>query len=263
MDWSSALVSGLVGGVAGGVAAFLGHAFKAGKNVTVALVTVAAVGSGAGWRAYQQRRPVDYDGMVAELVAREPRTGMERYLRHWALATQAHPEIRQWFESTPGMKGDERQQASMMKTRTGLSRLSDEDLVQRMELLARMVELAQEKDCAAFGRGDIKEEGLGRMFNGMDEESIRQFSVIVAKSLAADLRQDPPRKPWQADVTQAFGQIGADMGSIERQRLGTNLQKMATLADDEACWTTRMLYTQGINLHGRHKNALALALTQG
>jgi hypothetical protein len=263
MDWSSVLVSGLVGGVAGGVAGFLGHAFKAGKNVTVALVTVAVVGSGAGWRAYQQRRPVDYDGMVAELVAREPTTGMERYLRHWALATQAHPEIRQWFEATPGMKGEERQQASMMKTRTGLSRLSDEDLVQRMEILARMVEGAEVKDCAAFGRGDIQEEGLGRMFNGMDEESVRQFSAIVAKSMAADLRQDPPRKPLQADVTQVFGQVGAELGTLEAQRLANNLQRMGSLTDDEACWTTRTLYTQGIGLRDRHKSALALALTAG
>ncbi len=58
--------------------------------------------------------------------------------------------------------------------------------------------------------------------------------------------------------TQAFSQVGADLGTLEAQRLANNLQRTGSLTDDEACWTTRTLYTQGIALRDRHKNALAL-----
>lgn len=261
MDGSSLLISGLVGGVAGAIAGFLARTFKAGRYATLACVVVAGLAAGLGWRAFEQR-PMSYDRVVESLTSGTPVTGMERYLRAWALATKAHPEIRHWFESTPGMKPDERELEIQLKTRSGLNRLSDEQLVQRMELLSRMVERAEATDCAAVGRGDLPQESLGRLVNGMDDASLQRFSDIVASALAAELRQSPePRTSAEEDVTQAFVEINSGIGSAQAQRLADNLQDLGALTDEEACWTTRTLYRQGSALQDRDRRTLALALT--
>ncbi|WP_147448617.1 hypothetical protein [Corallococcus terminator] len=234
------------------------------KSVRVALVVVAVLGAGVAWRLYQQWRPMDYDRMVAAMSASRPTTGMERYLRHWALATKAHPEIRQWFDATPTMTQVERDQVSKQKTRDGMNRLSDKDLVDRMELLSQMVEKLGVKDCAAFGRGGINPEVLGRMFNLMDDASLQRFSGIVVNAMAADLRQSPPaRKALQEDVEQAFMEMGTHLTQEDAQRMADNLQDMASLPDDEACWTARLLYREGSELKGRNRRNLALALING
>ncbi|WP_147439334.1 hypothetical protein [Corallococcus sp. CA049B] len=261
MDWSSVLGSALIGAVAGGVVGLLGRVLKLGKNVSVALVTVAALSSSMGWRAYQQRRPVDYDSMVEALIANESSGGLDRYLRQWALATKDHPEIRQWFEVTPTMNRQERQQQSIQLAQAGLRRLSDRILIQRAEALSHIVDLADEKDCAAFGRGNVTDAGLSRIFSIMDDEALGRISVIAASALAAELRQAPlSRQAMATDVEQAFVEISIRVGNEDTQRLANNLQRMSTLADEEACWTTRILYKQIATLRGRNQDALALAL---
>ncbi|RKH87731.1 hypothetical protein D7Y21_17700 [Corallococcus sp. AB045] len=262
MDWSSVLGSALIGAVVGGLGSLLAHVLKVGKNVLVgALVAVVTVSSSMGWRAYQRRQPVDYDQLVASLVESDSTEGMDRYLRQWALATKTYPEIRQWFEVTPTMSSVERQQQAMQLAQAGLRRLSDRILIQRAEALSLIVDLADEKDCAAFSRGDITAEGLNRIFSGMDDETLGRFSVITASALAAELRQSPlPRQVMTSDVAQSFVEISIRLGEDETQRLANNLQRMNTLPDDEACWTSRSLYKQIATLRGRNQDALALAL---
>ncbi|MBN9687777.1 MULTISPECIES: hypothetical protein [unclassified Corallococcus] len=260
MNWPFVLGNIAVCAVAGGLAGFLGHKLKVGKIVTVGFVTVATVASAFGWRAYQMR-PVDYDTTVAEILANDSDEGLDRYLRHWARSIQGHPEIRQWYDATPTFKSDEREYHSKLITQAGLRRLSDPLLVQRIEALSKMVESAEETDCAAFGRGDITEAGMNRTLSKLDEETLQRFGTVVAEAMAAELRRSPePRRSVTADVAQSFAEVSFRIGSQQTLRLRTNLLRMNELPDDEACWTTRTLYTQAATLRGRNQDALVLAL---
>ncbi|MFY2558120.1 hypothetical protein ACN469_10850 [Corallococcus terminator] len=260
MDWSSVLVSTLVGGVAGGLAGGLGHVLKLGKNGTVVLVTLASLASGFGYREYAKRSVSDFDRMMTAFAEEEPRTPMDRYLKYWALEARASPEIRQWFEQTPQLTAAERQHESMLKTRAGLTKLSDEDLVLRMRLLARMLGAAQQKDCASFGRGDLGEEGLGRLLGELDDEGLRAFGGVITRAVVAELRQTPSRTFVEDDLSRGFSQLGAKLGEQDARKLADYMLRVGTLSDEDACWTTRTLYQGGAELPAPYGAALAFAL---
>lgn len=251
----------LVCALAGGIAGFLGHAMRVGRIATVGFVAAATMLASVGWRKYQQR-PEAYDTMVSRLLANDSSRGMDRYLRHWAQSIGKYPEIRQWYDATPTMKRDEREQQSKLLTRAGLRRLSDRLLVQRLDALSKIVNSAEVKDCAGFGRGTITEAGMDRALDNMDDETLQRFSVVVAEAMAAELRQEtPPRQqPMQEDITQAFMEMGRNIGVGAGQQLLTDMQRFTELPDDMACATTRVLYRQIVALKGRSQSTLALAL---
>jgi len=256
IDWMQASIAGVVGGLIGGLYALgiqiygrlaprLGRLAAAGVGVAVVAAIVAA-GAASPLRPMaesyvaQQRAEARFEATMAE--------NMMPLLRSPAL--QARLE---------GLSQEEANALVFRLSADGQLRLSDEELIERADLLGEAIAQADEDLCAAQLLGASPEQ-VQRLLLGLPEASLRDWARLSAAASQASLRDAPRRTPTRAQVVDAYRRMIASLPERDGRRLAAALEQPAALEAAEACWTTRAIFRGFEDLPAAQKPLVARVL---
>lgn len=131
-----------------------------------------------------------------------------------------------------GMTSAEVTEASARLTRAGFSRLSDEDLLRRLELQTLALERASTADCATFLRHaltaptEIDLEAVTAILDELEEDELVEWYRLGVRAMTAEIQGTPPKRTvgddaffaaldpissaWTVDELALIQAVGAD-----------------------------------------------------
>ena len=145
------------------------------------------------------------------------------------------------------MNGDQVLELTRQLAAQGTMRLSDEQLVRRMQLLGEAIDRTSRAECAA-ALGAMTPAQLLQMLTALPDASLAEWMSLSGESMLATLRDAPARSLEPSDVQRARETLLAAMPERDRERVAAALANPGQLDLESACWTTRMLYRTAAKL---------------
>lgn len=168
----------------------------------------------------------------------------------------------QEFRAAAGRAGNRTEARSLGRqlSQAGLRRLSDERLIQRATLVARLVNQADTETCAAIMKGRSV-PGIETALRQLPPEEIGQWFDISFEAIQAELGQAPaPAPPSQEELNQAMRAMLALLPTAEGQLLISVLTSRGQPSDTTACNAARLMYTNIPDLPDPHRAIFARML---
>jgi hypothetical protein len=129
----------------------------------------------------------------------------------------------------------------------GMPRLSDELLVEKVQLTVKLLKAADEPTCArvaratATGKGD--DDAMSAAIGAMDTASIGRWFEINVSAVEAESKGSPAARTVAAeDSDRVLADVFTKFSDTESQQIG-NLYNGAEVSDADACTAFRALYT--------------------
>ena len=150
-------------------------------------------------------------------------------------------------DTLKGLSDSEKLTKAQAMLQSGLPRLSDELLVERIHLTTKLLMASDVATCARVARatatGVQDEDALSTAVGAMDTASIGRWFEIAVSAIEADAKgSPPPRSVPQAETERLFGDVVATFSDNESRQLDTLFSGTAA-SDADACSAMRAFYT--------------------
>jgi hypothetical protein len=244
MDWNRILELALAGAVFGlfvSVGRWLHVRLLPRVGAPAALALVLGVALVASYGVYRSPLAAGYRERLA--VQR----GDQRVVRIGEDAMKpvlASPEFQRRIQ---GLDAEQVRDLSMQLAAQGQLRLSDAQLVRRMQLLGEALEQSEELACgmSLIATSPVQ---LRQVLNALPDASLREWMELSAAATLATLRESPAHAPDPEQAQRALGTVLAAMTPQDRERVAMAIGNPAQLAVPDACWTARTLYRTAVKL---------------
>jgi len=141
----------------------------------------------------------------------------------------------------------------------GLRRLSDDQLLQRVKLMNRILTQANITTCAAIIRGNPS--GMMQTLRRLEADEIEQWFDLIFESMVAELRQYPkPDTLPRPQVERAYQVLIERLPSADSELLIAVLSAPLQATDVEVCAAGRLLHENLLDLPEPHRAVLARSL---
>lgn len=152
-------------------------------------------------------------------------------------------------------------------TAAGLTRLSNDMLVERSVLMEKILRMATPRECAALLRGVSPSPDTGSPYYALLEklptEELKEWLYISMTSMKAQLENSPPKHDLQeAAIKRAFVTMAVQLDSLDREKITTLLTSAATQDDISLCDEGITLYRSINSASTAIKGDLARAVVQ-
>jgi hypothetical protein len=122
----------------------------------------------------------------------------------------ADPDVQHLFKGL-SQKAANATGAELVKN--GFLRLSDEDVVRRVTLLAELLEAADAETCAGIILGTANRNDIIKLIDKLGHKTIEEWFQLSQKALLAEARDRPPPRPlYASSVERAAREIRDQMG---------------------------------------------------
>jgi hypothetical protein len=250
--WELAAIAGLAGAViALGVSRAFGASVRVASLVAVAALLVFA-GTAFSLRGALARQAETQKRLASEL-GKVRRT--DRVSTLVDEENRAHPEVARWLAALPPA---DRFGASQQLSAQGLLTLTDEDLLRRAELIAKMLGAMDARACASMMRGVVTPDNLESGLAALSEDELREFAHIVAVGVVRQVAGVTHRQARGELVQSAIVDAYRDVPPAQLAAAAKTLDHLRIAADADVCAAGRKLYGSATKLP--HDEAVALAL---
>lgn len=161
-----------------------------------------------------------------------------------------------------GLSDAERSSKVDAMFQSGLPRLSDELLVEKVHLTAKMLNAADASTCARVARatatGAADPDAVLVAVEGLDSQAVGRWYEIAVSAIEAAANQAPAQRTVvQAESDRVLGNLFARFSAVEARQIADLSGGTATDAD--ACAAIRAFYTQMERLPAADLSIAALA----
>jgi len=140
----------------------------------------------------------------------------------------------------------------------GLTRLSDEDLMRRAQLLEASMGRMGTEECAAASQGVTEGEAMRRLFDLLDEEEQEAFASLYLRAAARQGAGVPPvRMISDTEAELALDALDERLSPRDADRLWATVERPLAVTVDDMCWGGRLLYRMTGELAAPHGANLA------
>ena len=185
-------------------------------------------------------------------------TAYDQALERMAARLEDLPEMR-----ALARRMTNRTQAQSMSrelTVKGMHRLNDARLLERVEILGQVVELADAETCASM-LTRVPSPGLEAALRQLDTAEINRFFEITYDAIVAELRRQPaPPSPSEDEVVAAWQAMFRLMRSEEMELIVGVFKDPAQAPAEQACQAARSVYLYLPRLAESHRSVLARAM---
>lgn len=243
-----AIVGGLVGALAGLLGGGIGEAISArfqsrpawpGRLGVALAITLATQSPVMSW--------------ANALAARVAPTDEERVLEEF----RAYPALYAWMEQqrAAGVTDDQMFQRSAALAADGVTRLSDDEIIERARVLGQMLDAVPTDACAGFYQ-------RRQDFTAILAQAPADIQTAVQRmgmgAMAASLSGAPKRTYTKADLNAAFDAIVATVPQDEQVGFFRVILKPEDATAEETCRVARTLYAR-VSTLPNHRDRLTLA----
>jgi len=165
-------------------------------------------------------------------------------------------------ERLADLPDDERRNAIDALEAKGMSRLSDEALLERAALIGEMLGSLDPDTCGAIVRGQATHDQLSKALASLPPSAISAWAELAFQAARAELTSAPAPPDDPTAVHAAMLALGQRLPAVEVRRLGTALTNLRALGNPEACWAGRRIYAEVHELGAPHDRALARMLAK-
>ncbi|MFK0378599.1 hypothetical protein [Pandoraea sp. NPDC090278] len=145
---------------------------------------------------------------------------------------------------------------------SGLKRLDDTSLENRMRIVSKILDNASDSECEAILQGPSSRPGPSAMDSGLiklNQADADLWFTMAAEAALAEIRQDSVPSLKQEDVNEALSRIEASLPPEKAPKFAFAQQNPQAVSPSEACWAMRTLYREGSSLPEPYRAALARA----
>jgi hypothetical protein len=222
------------------------EARRAAAGLAAVVVVAIAIAWGSGWlgdlrRSLEARRAgAVQDALVAEIFG----PVLER------------PELR---ARARGMDARAQQALLFELSRDGVTRLSDETLLERLALLRDVAASANERACAMVLIGGAP-DAAGGVLAALDEATLRRWLVLSREAVLAALREEPARPLAPEEAGRARAALLGAMAPADAERFQSALRSLDGLSEHEACTLARATLEAATSLPVEERRLVARLL---
>ncbi|ANN76819.1 hypothetical protein [Bordetella flabilis] len=205
----------------------------------VLLSFVAAGGSAAGvqaWRHYQARNDYTAAGFPSQ-------RSFDAFKREWA-RVEALPQYAEWRRGK-GANGTKESYAQLAAG--GISRLPDQELLQRAKILVEVMDNLSSGACARMFTGDISgQESYRSVIDAVEHSkepnAIDAWARISADAAIANLLSYPVPVISEQEISRQLGAVFARLPDAERESIYALVTHPSSLTDRQKCDSGIALY---------------------
>lgn len=152
--------------------------------------------------------------------------------------------------ATEGLTYDESKKRGAQLSARGVLRLTREQHLQRVGILAKVASMpGQEALCAAMWTGRVDEQNFFEALGQLDSTEQSQFARLVRDATLAELRNEPRAIIATDEQIGLIFQLPSEsMGAADSARYWSAIEDGANVKRQDACWAMRALLTSMLAL---------------
>lgn len=256
MDLWDLVAAGLVGLVPALLAGlFIQHLSLKARLLIFSMVALAVV-QGAATLVIQPGA-VLRDTLLAPILG--PRSAAERlagtYEKQLLTDAVLGPQLKQVLPA-------EQAQRMFTLASRGMLRLGPDEQDLRVRLMARLLAVAAEPECAALSRGKVTNAGLFALLSRLPEREVTQMQSLWAAAARAEVENRPYQQAGEAVVTAALRELQSHLAPEDAQRFERDFPRLQSAPNPDACWLGKTLYNEVDNLVPPNRDALRQQLSR-
>lgn len=203
---------------------------------------------------------ISFSGVLAKNIPNPFVSSYAKTSQEFALKIQASPEFKKKFGNMTDAKKLSTTVADLVQD--GLPRLGDKTLLERTNLMKKIVEAMDIKSCAALTRNQKEGDGVTNAVKKLDQLSQDRWFNMLYTAAQASLLSLPPPVIQEKDSEEAYRVFLEKISEEKLKQLQLTVQNLATVSDKEVCEVERTVETALSLLNDQQKVIIARMLLQ-